>query len=185
MSSPLSRTPNTFVALQLLQRSPTGLCVYVSVRVLAVLTSPVLRDTRLITALTYVEVQALSRASLYTVLDMFPDSAKMVQNAAVRMALKRTVILLKAHSDSQMQKDNAGNVLSEGTSRAYNMLTAAFQPTQGAADPSQDVGTIFRIITGARLRDVDEEGNLIEMVQQQPMEASCSKRMDVDASTSK
>ena len=66
-----------------------------------ILTSRVLRDTRLITALTYVEVQILTREDLYEVLDSYPASSRIVQNAAVRMALKRTVVLLKAYADAQ------------------------------------------------------------------------------------
>jgi hypothetical protein len=45
------------------------------------------------------------------VLDAFPESARSVQNAAVRMALKRTVVLLKAYADAQrvgVATDGAG-----------------------------------------------------------------------------
>lgn len=128
-----------------------------------ILTSAVLRDTRPITALTYVEVQALSRNDLYTVLDMFPESAKMVQNAAVRMALKRTVILLKAHADTQ-KETKAPEGLREGSSKAYQMLITAFEQKESSNDSGLDLGAIFRIITGSRLRDLDDEGNLVEQV---------------------
>ena len=93
-----------------------------------IVTAAVLRDTRMITALTYVEVQALSRRDLYEVLEdpHFAVSAKTVQNAAVRMALKRTVVLLKAYADAQeATRREDGEVDSKG-SAAYNMLTAAF-----------------------------------------------------------
>ena len=49
------------------------------------------------------------------------------------------------------------------SSDAYSMLTAAFTPSE-ACDGAQDLGKIFRTITGARLRDVDAEGNLVEQV---------------------
>jgi len=132
-----------------------------------ILASAVLRDTRPITALTYVEVQTLSREDLYDVLEMYPDSSKVVQNAAVRVALKRTVILLKAHADSQHSSASASSssVLQEGSSRAYNMLTAAFATREAAVSDTTDLGSIFRIITGSRLRDVDEDGNLIEQIE--------------------
>ena len=135
-----------------------------------ILTSGVLRDTRPTTALTYVEVQALSRANLFEVLESYPESAKMVQNAAVRMALKRTVILLKAYADSQhvkASKESEGPGLAPNSSAAYNMLTAAFQPRESAA-VEMDLGQIFRIITGSRLRDLDENGNLVEQVEASP-----------------
>ena len=48
------------------------------------------------------QVQELAREDLYDVLASFPESAKSVQNAAVRMALKRTVLLLKAYADAQV-----------------------------------------------------------------------------------
>ena len=135
-----------------------------------ILSAVVLRDTRLITALTYVEVQALSRDDLYEVLESFPESAKTVQNAAVRMALKRTVVLLKAYADAQAVDHELDG---SGGSAAYSMLTAAFnpaEPTAGApgAAPAADLGQIFRIITGAKLRDVDIDGNLVEQIESSP-----------------
>jgi hypothetical protein len=136
-----------------------------------ILASAVLRDTRPITALTYVEVQTLSREDLYDVLETYPDSAKVVQNAAVRVALKRTVILLKAHADSQhatAAATSSAAELQEGSSRAYNMLTAAFASREAATSDVTDLGSIFRIITGSRLRDLDEDGNLIEQVESAP-----------------
>jgi len=135
-----------------------------------ILTAPVLRDTRLITALTYVEVQALTREDLYAVLDAFPESARSVQNAAVRMALKRTVVLLKAYADAQRVGVATDGAVSASGSKAYSMLTAAFTPAgpdEAVADTA-DLGHIFRIITGSKLRDVDAEGNLIEQVALSP-----------------
>lgn len=134
-----------------------------------ILTAPVLRDTRLITALTYIEVQALTREDLNAVLEMFPASAKIVQNAAVRMALKRTVVLLKAYADSQAVAIEEDGTVNQGGSKAYSMLTAAFSPAEqpantGGGQATPDLGQIFRIITGAKLRDVDEDGNLVEQV---------------------
>jgi len=125
-----------------------------------ILTSTVLRDTRFATALTYVEVFALHRDDLFNVLAAYPGSKKEVQNAAMRMAIKRTVILLKAYADSQRVKQSEA-------SAAYAMLTSAFgQPPatpKGGEEPN-DLGRIFRTITGQRLRDVDSDGNLVEQV---------------------
>ena len=118
---------------------------------------------------------------------MFPESAKTVQNAAVRMALKRTVVLLKAYADAQTTVMEADGTVNEGGSKAYSMLTAAFSPVAGApaaggssgaapsAAASMDLGSIFRIITGAKLRDVDEEGNLVEQVTPAQAQAASSE----------
>ena len=46
-----------------------------------------------------VEVDTLSRDDLYDVIDEVPSAAKAVRDAAVRVALKRTVKLLKAYAD--------------------------------------------------------------------------------------
>eukprot|EP00325_Prymnesiales_sp_UTEX-LB-985_P013617 CAMPEP_0174748476 /NCGR_PEP_ID=MMETSP1094-20130205/93561_1 /TAXON_ID=156173 /ORGANISM="Chrysochromulina brevifilum, Strain UTEX LB 985" /LENGTH=375 /DNA_ID=CAMNT_0015953519 /DNA_START=33 /DNA_END=1160 /DNA_ORIENTATION=+ len=149
-----------------------------------ILTAPVLRDTRLATALTYVEVVSLTRDELFSVLLDWPESRKIVQNAAVRMALKRTVLLLKAYADSQRAgavASGAGDTTSSisdkmrghgmpgnetGSSKAYSMLLSAFSPgeTDGCEPGANDLGKIFRTITGSRLRDVDQEGNLVETV---------------------
>ena len=176
-----------------------------------ILSAAVLRDTRFATALTYVEVVTLERPTLFEVLAEWPRSKRIVQDAAVRMALKRTVVLLKAYGDAQRRGDAAaakggggggggggigdggdggggGNGIGGGgdadgaatptgtpsakspgggggvsSSDAYSMLTAAFTPSE-ACDGAQDLGKIFRTITGARLRDVDAEGNLVEQV---------------------
>lgn len=49
------------------------------------------------------------------------------------------------------------------------MLTAAFSPAEPLTAPgSDDLGQIFRIITGSKLRDVDEDGNLVEQVVHSP-----------------
>ena len=111
-----------------------------------ILTAKVLRDTRPATALTYVETICL-------------------QASAMRLALKRTVILLKAYADSQRMRET-------GASVAYEMLTSAFgrpqSPGKGPEGPEgnapPDLGHIFRTITGSKLRDVDEAGNLVEQV---------------------
>ena len=100
---------------------------------------------------------------------MFPESAKTVQNAAVRMAMKRTVVLLKAYADAQAVGLMEDGTVSQGGSAAYSMLTAAFAPAEhsthgGQPSAGPDLGQIFRIITGAKLRDVDADGNLIEQV---------------------
>ena len=171
-----------------------------------ILHAAVLRDTRLITALTYVEVQALSRESLYAVLDMFPESARVVQNAAVRMALKRTVVLLKAHADAQAKDaeeasdggagEGGGTATGSSSSKAYDMLTAAFSAPSmsspgvrmsngvpGGMGNGMDLGSIFRIITGDQLRDVDGEGHIIEKVKDAdiPLGSFSSQQQTVDS----
>ena len=142
-----------------------------------ILNAVVLRDNRPITALTYVEVQSLSRENLYDVLRSYPESARVVQNAAVRMALKRTVVLLKAYADSQAalaaETAAASAPSATNTSAAYTMLTAAFSGDQSRDVPDgmgagMSLGSIFRIITGEKLRDVDEEGHIIEKVANAP-----------------
>ena len=152
-----------------------------------ILTAAVLRDTRFATALTYVEVVALERVDLFGVLEDFPTSRRVVQDAAIRMAVKRTVVLLKAYADAQRissgkspngcarscrdsAAEDAGPSLAspptaEGvSSRAYTMLTAAFTPAESLAGGGTDLGKIFRTTTGSKLRDVDANGNLVEQV---------------------
>lgn len=130
-----------------------------------ILTAKVLRDTRPATALTYVETISLQRVDLDDVLAEYPASKRVVQASAMRLALKRTVILLKAYADSQRMRET-------GASVAYEMLTSAFgrpqSPGKGPEGPEgnapPDLGHIFRTITGSKLRDVDEAGNLVEQV---------------------
>jgi len=130
-----------------------------------ILSAKVLRDTRPATALTYVETISLQREDLDDVLADYPASKRVVQASAMRLALKRTVVLLKAYADSQRVRET-------GASVAYEMLTSAFgqpkSPGKGPEGPEgdlpPDLGHIFRTITGSKLRDVDEAGNLVEQV---------------------
>jgi hypothetical protein len=84
-----------------------------------ILSAKVLRDTRPATALTYVETISLQREDLDDVLADYPASKRVVQASAMRLALKRTVVLLKAYADSQRVRET-------GASVAYEMLTSAF-----------------------------------------------------------
>ena len=59
------------------------------------------------------------------------------------MALKRTVVLLKAYADAQeATRREDGEVDSKG-SAAYNMLTAAFTPSDQLSGDQNDLGQIF------------------------------------------
>ena len=127
-----------------------------------ILHAQVLRDKRYATALTYVEVDTLSRNDLYDVLEDFPQAAASVKDSAIRVALKRTVRLIKAYTDRR-----ALEVASEKENKASLMLKAAFSdPFDPSMDSSgvEDPGKIFRLITGGAFRDVDEHGNLVETV---------------------
>ena len=68
------------------------------------------------------------------------------------------------YADAQkLERQLDGTDPSEEGSRAYTMLTAAFSPAE-TGHSKDDLGQIFRIITGHKLRDVDPDGNLIEQL---------------------
>ena len=118
-----------------------------------IVSAPALRDMRPASALTYVEVATLSRADLFEVLERFPASHQPIRQAAMRIAMRRAVVILSEYVRARTLKKASGSAL-------RGEMLAAF----GAETSSSDPTSILRVITGKNRKDIDEEGYLVEEV---------------------
>eukprot|EP00966_Prymnesium_polylepis_P327998 7383812-Prymnesium_polylepis.2 len=59
-----------------------------------IVTSRALRDLSSVSALSYLEVATLERDDLYACLENYPDSAQLVREAAMKIALQRAVVII-------------------------------------------------------------------------------------------
>ena len=66
--------------------------------------SNALRDTTPAKAVTYCEVAKLSRADLYEVLEVYPDDAKSVKQASIKLALQRAILVVSVYAKIQQAK---------------------------------------------------------------------------------
>ncbi len=119
-----------------------------------IVSSQALRDLRPASALTYVEVATLSRTDLDEVLRRFPASLQQIRQAAMRVAMRRAVVIISEYVRSRRELRASG-----GLALRSNLMSA-FGHDSEATDPT----TVLRIITGKNLRDVDEEGYLVEEI---------------------
>ena len=90
-----------------------------------------------------------------------------MRDAAVRIALKRAVKLIKAYTDRRaMEQDekSSGSSSAHKQNRAALMLEAAFSNPFDESEDFDDPGKIFRLITGGVFKDVDDDGNLVETI---------------------
>ena len=63
-----------------------------------ILTSPALRDTREAKALGYCEVATLSRTRLFDILDGYPEAAKIIRHAALKLSVQRAMIVIAMYA---------------------------------------------------------------------------------------
>ena len=120
-----------------------------------VVSSVSLRDMRHASALTYVEVATLSRDDLDDVLANFPASAAIIRQAAMRVAMKRAVVIISefVRSRRELQAN------SDPRLKQQRQLQNAF----GGGDSSDDPAMILRVLTGGNLKDI-VDGQLVEEV---------------------
>ena len=118
-----------------------------------------LRDLRPASALTYVEVATLARADLDAVLESFPQSAAIIRQSAMKVAMQRAVVIISEYVRSRRDLKASGDPRLAKEQAAHSSLMTAF-----GGDPSSDPAMILRLITGANLKDI-VDGQLVEEVE--------------------
>ena len=124
-----------------------------------IVTSLALRDLRPASALTYVEVTTVAREDLDAVLADFPKSAAIVRQAAMRIAMKRAVVIISEFVKTRQDLRKSAGLRTRNS--AALSLASAFGHTNDPA--AEDPALILRIITGANLKDI-VDGELVEEV---------------------
>lgn len=120
-----------------------------------------LRDKRAAVSLSYVEVLALSRTDLYSMLRHYPLSAATIRNAALRLALKQATRLLR-HYVSVRTARRRGGVPVRDNGAMLALMQSAFQDERDKAFADSDAGEFFRMINGNKLRKVGKNGTIVE-----------------------
>jgi len=126
-----------------------------------IVSSRALRDLRHASALTYVEVGTISREDLESVLEQFPASEREIRQSAMKIAMQRAIVVISEFVRMQQAAKGGGGsgldklagVFSGGNSVALG---------EGEGDGQTDPSMILNIITGGKLKDIDEEGNIVE-----------------------
>mmetsp|Transcript_27828 Transcript_27828/g.75090 ORF Transcript_27828/g.75090 Transcript_27828/m.75090 type:complete len:300 (-) Transcript_27828:105-1004(-) len=107
--------------------------------------SETLRDSRSATALTYVEVTTLEPADLYEVLEAYPESCRLLQVSAMKIAMQKAIVII-----SEFCRNARHSWLSSRKGSTLNM----------SAMDQQIVA--LTSITGQAPRSIDEDGYLVE-----------------------
>ena len=89
-----------------------------------IVSASALRDLRPASALTYVEVASLSRDSIDEVLPRFPKSAAIVRQAAMKVAMRRAVVIISEYVRSR--QDLRASADEKAANAAHSSLTSAF-----------------------------------------------------------
>jgi hypothetical protein len=96
----------------------------------AVIAASHLRDTRKAKSLGYCEISMLSRAALNKTLESFPESQKLVQEAALKLAFTRAILVISLYSQVKKARRESftrsmGNLSSLGSSQVRNRMPCA------------------------------------------------------------
>lgn len=114
-----------------------------------IVTSKALRDKRNASALTYVEIASLDKATMDEVLESFPKSKADVQEAAMKIAMQRAIVVVSEFI--KLTRERAAGAASSST--LFNMLAEHKDASGGQLDGAH----IIPMITGQPFRDPDEE----------------------------
>lgn len=124
-----------------------------------IVSSRALRDLRNASALTYVEVGTISRDDLEAVLEQFPASEREIRQSAMKIAMQRAIVVISEFVRMQQSAKS-------GSAGRLDKLAGVFAGGPASVELSEDAATdpstILNIITGGKLKDIDEEGNIIE-----------------------
>ena len=109
-----------------------------------------LRDKRMASALTYVEIASLTRDSMFEVIDKYPASSKMVQQAAMKIAMQRAIVVVSEFI--KMSKGDHAMALA-GAATQSPVMSAIKANSDGA---KIDGTSIIPFMTGMPLREPEE-----------------------------
>ena len=114
-----------------------------------ILTSPILRDTRVAKALSYCEISKISRASLIEVSKSYPKSASIIRKSALKIAILRAMTIIsmyaRKHNDARTQRRKAMSAAAAEAARAAQarcMSTLASMMTPDSGPFAMDLASL-------------------------------------------
>ena len=124
-----------------------------------IVSSRALRDMRHASALTYVEVGTISRDTLEELLEQFPKSEREIRQSAMKIAMQRAIVVISEFVRLQ-QAARAG--VTGVDKLATMMVGASVVPEKGSSNDPNDPSVILSMITGGKLKDIDDDGQIVE-----------------------
>jgi hypothetical protein len=124
-----------------------------------IVSSRALRDMRHASALTYVEVGTISRDTLEELLEQFPKSEREIRQSAMKIAMQRAIVVISEFVRMQ-QAAKAG--VTGVDKLATMMVGASVVPEGGSSNDPNDPSVILSMITGGKLKDIDDDGQIVE-----------------------
>jgi len=109
-------------------------------------TAVALRDKRMASALTYVEIACIERESFDEVLEEFPLTKEKVQSAAMKIAIQRALVVV-----SEFVK------VSRSEAHSNPILSSLMAESRLSGRGGIDAALIIPMITGMPVREVDDE----------------------------
>jgi len=137
-----------------------------------IVTAAALRDRRPASALTFVEVATLSRQALDEVLAAYPDSRKIIQQAAMKIAMQRAIVVVSEYIKISKAERRAGSPPPDEPSKgdaasshgaaSPDMLASirsrlVMVNGMGAGDAVHAGAEILQMMTGKPFRELDAE----------------------------
>jgi len=115
-----------------------------------IVTAPALRDKRSASALTYAEIASLSREAIDEAIEGFPESARMIKNAAMKIAMQRAIVVVSEATKAVAERRaNPGR----GANALMNVLLQGADSGKGA---QLDGAAVIPLLMGRPVIDVPE-----------------------------
>jgi len=114
-----------------------------------VVSAVVLRDTRAVSALTYVEVAYLTREAFDRALAAFPESARVIKNAAIKIAMQRAIVVVSEASKALEARKN-------NPQAGHTPLTSLLQSGSTSQGAQLDIESVIPLLMGKSVKSLEE-----------------------------
>ena len=114
-----------------------------------IVTAAALRDQRPVSALTYVEVALLTRDNFDEVLEQFPASARIIKNAAIKIAMQRAIVVVSAATTALKYRRENPNA-TKGSPQMMSLLES------GSKGAQLDVEAVIPLLMGKSVKSLDD-----------------------------
>jgi len=116
-----------------------------------IVTAPALRDKRPVSALTYVEIALLTRENFDEVLAGFPESARVIKNAAMKIAMQRAIVVVSAATKALKARQNNPQALAGRTP-----MMALLEGGATSNGAQLDVEAVIPLLTGKEVKTIED-----------------------------
>jgi len=152
-----------------------------------IVSSQALRDMRHASALTYVEVGTISREDIEEVLVTFPTSERSIRQSAMKIAMQRAIVVISEFVRMQQLRASGGVDLNKGglgkLKGAISVVTtlgkvggkevtAHLHREDFDGGSANDPSVILTMITGGKMKQIDDEGLVVEDEDDAPPDGS-------------